>query len=105
MIWLWYADRATGAAAYLLLVAAALTGIAYNAPVFGWLHAVARRIHTATSWTALDVLLLHAFLGAVDTAVVATGHAPAPRSGVAYLAVGVGVGLGALVLTVAASLA
>jgi len=105
MLWLWYADRTSGMLAYVVLVASAFTGIAYNATSFGWVHRLSRGIHTPVSWAALVTLLAHGGLGAVDTLLVVDGEAPAPNSGIPFLVAGVAVGLAALVVTIVATLA
>lgn len=105
MGWLWLADRGSGVAAYVALVASAFTGIAYGAQSWGPVYRWARAVHNGVSYTTVGLLLLHAGLGAVDTLLVTGGQSPAPGYGTPFLLAGVAVGLGALVLTLVATLA
>src|SRR2546422_410837 len=105
MMWVWVADRLSGGASYVSLAAAALSGVPYDHERMGWAHAAARRLHVPISWAAVAVLLAHAAFGTVDVALVASGEAPAPGYGIRFLVAAAGVGIGALVLTVIATLA
>lgn len=105
MLWLWYADRASGGAAYVLLVASALTGIPYDHPAMGTLHRVSRAIHTPLSWTALAALAVHGVVGAFDVTQVLRLQVPTPSFGLRFLAAGTAVGVGGLGVTVVAALA
>ena len=105
MLLLWYADRATGISAYMLLVVSVFTGIAYNAKAFGAVHRFAQATHTPLSWAAVALLLLHGGLGAVDALLVVNGSTPPPGYGLPFLVAGAAMGLGALILVVVATIA
>ncbi|WP_136716332.1 hypothetical protein [Halorientalis salina] len=100
----WLLDRATGLVAYPALYAATVTGVFYGESAFGTVSALARRVHVDVAVFALVVTLVHAVLGTVDTWLVATGQAPEPSYGTAYLVAGSVVGAGALLLVVVAAL-
>jgi len=101
---IWYLDRAAGLLAYPSLTLAVLTGIGYNSPSFGVLHAVAQRVHIEVSVFAMIVTLLHALIGVVDTWNVLSGEVPPPAYSLSYFSAGVIVGGGALLLLVVAVL-
>ncbi len=105
MEWVWFVDRGTALAAYPALLLAALTGVAAAVPAFGVLHRAAKRHHTAVSVLSGILLLLHAGFGAADTVIVATGRAPVPGYGLAFLLAGAAVGVGAFVVLLVATLA
>jgi hypothetical protein len=100
----WYFDRAIGLVSYAALYLAVLTGILYNAESFGVLQRAARRVHVEVSVFAVMLMLGHGVLGVVDTWLVASGQAPVPSYGVAYLLGGVAVGAGALFVLLVAVL-
>lgn len=105
MLWLWFADRATALLAYPALVLAAFTGIAHSAKSRGFLHRWARAYHTYVSLLAVLLVLAHGGLGAWDAYVVARGQVPEPSYGLAFFLAGTAIGIGALFLTVVATLA
>lgn len=105
MEWVWFMDRGTALLSYPTLVLAAFTGLAAAVPAFGALHRAGKRSHTPVSVLAMIVLLLHAGFGTADIAIVATGGAPVPAYGLAFLVVGAAVGLGAFIVLVVATLA
>jgi hypothetical protein len=101
---LWYLDRATALVAYPALYLAVLTGIPFNAPAFGAVHAAARRVHLEVATFALIVTLAHGALGLADAWLVASGQVPPPAYPMPYFLAGVIVGGGALTLVVVAVL-
>ena len=58
----WFLDRGAALVAYPALYLAVLTGVLYNTPSFGRLHAAARRVHIELSTFAMILTLLHAGL-------------------------------------------
>ncbi len=97
----WLSDRASGIVGYAVLYLAVLSGVFYSpraARRFGAFHDLARRTHVELAVLALIVIAIHAVVGIVDTAFVATGVSPVPSYGLLYLFGGVVVGVGALLL-------
>lgn len=99
-MWIWYLDRGSALAAYVLLWLAVISGVLHGARKFGALHVAARRIHVSTSVLACVTLLLHVGVGAWDTGLVVRGVVPHPAYTSAYFALGLVVGVGALLLIV-----
>lgn len=102
MMWLWLADRSTGLVAFATLWFAALTGIAYNARSWGFLHKLARAAHVPASTLASVTLLMHVALGSFDAWLVLSRQVPHPKFSDAWLVIGVLIGLSAFLLIVTA---
>lgn len=99
-MWLWYLDRGSALAAYVLLWLAAITGVLHGARGFGGLHEAARKAHVSVSVLASAALLLHVAVGFYDASLVVAGSVPHPPYSDAHFAMGLVVGVGALMLIV-----
>lgn len=101
----WLLDRATGLLAYPALWLAVASGIWYDASELGPLRDAAHAAHIPIAAFASFLVVAHGALGTVDLVLVTTGRSPVPDYGLPYLAAGVAVGAGALLVLAVAVLA
>lgn len=99
-MWLWYLDRGSGLAAYVLLWLAVFTGIFHVARRLGPLQRAAKIVHVPASVLASAALLVHVAVGLVDASLVFRGSVPHPAYSDAYFLAGLLTGSASLLLIV-----